>query len=146
MLRQRKWADAMKVMQRTMTRSTLFAGIALLGNLHLLAIADAIAHGDTVARYGGIAVASGEMTVEFVISPGKLAVHLNDHGDAVSVKGAEGTLVVELSDGGGRAIAMRLHPDDGFEVSDVPLKRGEPIKFFVKMPDGQVHVATLVVP
>ena len=129
-----------------MTRSTLFAGIALLASLQLLTIATAIAHGDTVARYGGIAVASGEMTVEFVISPAKISVHLNDHGDAVSVKGAEGTLVVEVSDGDGRAIAMRPHPDDGFEVSDVSLKRGETIKFFVKMPDGQVHVAKLVVP
>lgn len=128
-----------------MTRSTLFAGIALLASLQLLTIATAIAHGDTVARYGGIAVASGEMTVEFVISPAKRSVHLNDHGDAVSVKGAEGTLVVEVS-GDGRAIAMRPHPDDGFEVSDVSLKRGETIKFFVKMPDGQVHVAKLVVP
>jgi hypothetical protein len=41
---------------------------------------------------------------------------------------------------------MRRHPDDGFEVSDVSLKRGETIKFFVKMPDGQVHVAKLVTP
>jgi hypothetical protein len=64
----------------------------------------------------------------------------------VSVKGAEGTLVVEVSDGDGRAIAMRPYPDDGFEVSDVSLKRGETIKLFVKMPDGQVHVAKLVVP
>src|SRR4030095_9600188 len=103
---------------QTMRRSALFASIALLATLQL-SITTAISHGVTVARYGGIAVASGEMTVEFVISPGKVCVHLNDHGDAVSVKGAEGTLVVEASDGDGRAIAMRPHPDDGFDFSDV---------------------------
>ena len=127
-------------------RSTLFAGISLLAGFQLLTAATAIAHGDTIARFGGIAVASGEMTVEFVISAGRVAVHLNDHGDAVSVKGAEGTLVVEASDGDGRAIAMHPNPDDGFELSDLLLKRGETIKFFVKMVDGQVHVAKLVVP
>ena len=117
-----------------------------MAGLQLSTIATVIAHGDAVARFGGIAVASGEMTVEFVISPGKVSVHLNDHGDPVSVKGAEGTLVVEASDGEGRAIAMRPHPDDGFEFSDVALKHGETIKFFAKMPDGQVHVAKLAVP
>ena len=121
----------------------LFASMLLMATLQLLTSAPASAHGDSVARYGGIAVASGEMTVEFVISPERVSIHLNDHGDAVSVKGAEGTLVVEASDGDGRAIAMRPHPDDGFEVS-VSLKRGETLKFFVKMPDGQVHVAKLM--
>ncbi len=120
--------------------------MVLFAILQLLTVAIASAHGDTVARYGGIAVASGEMTVEFVISPGKVSVHLNDHGDAVSVKGAEGTLVVEASGGEGRAIAMRPHSDEGLEVSDISVKRGETIKFFVKMPDGQVHVAKVVAP
>jgi len=129
-----------------MRRSTVFAGIAMLASLQLSTIATVIAHGDAVARFGGIAVASGEMTVEFVISPGKVSVHLNDHGDPVSVEGAEGTLVVVVSDGEGRAIAMRPHSNDGFEFSDVSLKRGETIKFFAKMPDGQVHVAKLAVP
>jgi hypothetical protein len=130
-----------------MRGSTVLAGIAMLAGLQLSTIATVIAHGDAVARFGGIAVASGEMTVEFVISPGKVSVHLNDHGDPVSVEGAEGTLVIEVSDGeGGRAIAMRPHPKDGFELSDVSVKSGETIKFFAKMPDGQVHVAKLAVP
>jgi hypothetical protein len=130
-----------------MRRSTLFLStIALCASLLLLTISTVRAHGDTVARYGGIVVASGEMTVEFVISSGKVSVHLNDHGDAVSVKGADGTLVVEAPDGDARAIAMRPHPDDGFEVSEISLKRGQTIKFFVKMPDGQVHVAKLIAP
>ena len=102
-------------------------------------------HGDVVAREGGIAVAAGEMTIEFVIAAQKVTVYLNDHGVAVSTAGATGTLVVGTP-AEERAVPMRADGGDAFVANGVTPQRGDRIKFFAKMPDGQVHVAQIAIP
>jgi hypothetical protein len=99
-----------------------------------------------VSRKGGIAVAAGEMTIEFVIADRRIAVYLNDHGDPVATKGAQGTLVVRAPGTQGRALAMRATADEGFEVPDVSVEPGDELMFFAKMADGQVHVAEFTPP
>ena len=128
-----------------MKRSTLLASIGFAAQNLILAPV-ALGHGDLVSRNGGIAVASGEMTIEFVIAPRKVSVYLNDHGDAVSVERAQGTLVVGSTAVEDRAFPMRVGPDGGFEAVAVSPKRGDRVKFFAKMPDGQVHVAQIAAP
>jgi len=128
-----------------MKRPTFLASIGLAVPM-LMFTATAWGHGDIVSRKGGIAVAAGEMTIEFVIAPGKVSVYLNDHGDPVSIKGAEGTLVVGSALAEDRAIPMRVSANGGFEAHDVSAKRGDRIKFFARMPDGQVHVAQIAIP
>jgi hypothetical protein len=126
-------------------RSTFLAGIGLAMQI-LVFVPMAIGHGDLVSRKGGIAVAAGEMTIEFVIAPGKVSVYLNDHGDSVSIAGATGTLVVGVASPEERAIPMRAVADDAFEAHGISPQRGEQIKFFAKMADGQVHVVQVAIP
>jgi hypothetical protein len=122
-----------------------FAGVTL-ALMTTAFVPEAFAHGDVVSRKGGVAVAAGEMTIEFVVAERRIAVYLNDHGDAVATKGAQGTLVVRAPGTQGRAIPMRVAADDGFEARDVAVEPGEELMFFAKMPDGQVHVAEFTPP
>ena len=100
----------------------------------------ALAHGDYPARRGGTQVWAGEMLLEFVVRRDRVAVYLDDHGDEVALKGAEGTLVVKE-----RAVPMKV-ANNGFEASGLELKKGEKLLFFAKMPDGNVHTAETVAP
>src|SRR5688500_981778 len=103
-----------------------------------LAARGALAHGDFPPKRGGTSVWAGETTLEFVIGRGKVAVYLDDHGAPIAIKGAEGTLVVPSADGQERAVAMKV-VGDAFEASLVPLKKGDKVKFFARMTDGNVH-------
>ena len=122
-----------------MRQSVLVLAIALLPS-------GAMAHGDFPAKRGGVVVWAGETTLEFVISKDRVVVYVDDHGEPVPNKGAEGTLVVPSADGQGRAVPMKAAKANAFESPTVALKPGEEVKFFAKMADGQVHVGQTIVP
>ena len=111
-----------------------------------LASTGAMAHGDFPPKRGGVVVWAGETTLEFVIGKDRVVVYVDDHGEPVPTRGAEGTLVVPSADGQGRAVPMKAAKANAFESPAVALSPGEVVKFFAKMPDGQVHVGETVVP
>ena len=117
----------------------------VLGIAIALASASAMAHGDFPAKRGGVVVWAGETTLEFVLAKDRVVVYVDDHGEPVPTQGAEGTLVVPSADGQGRAVRMKAVPVNAFEAP-ATLKPGEVLKFFAKMPDGQVHVGQTIVP
>jgi hypothetical protein len=113
----------------------------------LLAVAvPASGHGDFPPQRGGISASAGETTLEFVFAGGKARVYLDDHGKPLAVKGAEGTLVLPTEDGTGRAVPMKVAGINWFEAGAVKVKAGDTVRFFAKMPDGNVHVGEVTAP
>jgi hypothetical protein len=105
-----------------------------------------LGHGDFPPQRGGISTWAGETTLEFVFRDGKALVYIDDHGKPLPVKGAEGTLVLPTEDGTGRAMRMKVAGVNWFEAAPVKVKPGDKVKFFAKMPDGDVHVAEVAAP
>jgi hypothetical protein len=105
-----------------------------------------LGHGDFPPQRGGISTWAGETTLEFVFRDGKALVYIDDHGKPLPVKGAEGTLVLPTEDGTGRAVRMKVAGVNWFEAAPVKVKPGGKVKFFAKMPDGDVHVGEVAAP
>lgn len=114
----------------------------------LFAAGGAWAHGDVVATRGGLAVPAGEHAIELVVpAPGKVSVYVDDHGTAVSVSGAEGTLVVFRRNGEADGVAtLRPTSANRLEGEGVVLRPGDRLQVAVKLPDGQVVVAKATMP
>lgn len=117
---------------------SLAAALLLVVSLPLLG------HGDFPPQRGGVSIWAGETTLEFVFCDGKVRVYIDDHGKALAVKGAEGTLVVPTPEGD-RAVTMKVAGANWFEAPAM-VKRGEKVRFFAKMPNGEVHVGEVAVP
>lgn len=69
-----------------------FAAMMALG-LAMAAGAPAIAH-ESPAKHGGIVKSAGDLSFELVNKEGKVTIHVDDHGEAVTTAGATGTLTV----------------------------------------------------
>jgi hypothetical protein len=107
-----------------------------------------LAHGDVVATRGGLAVPAGEHSVELVVpAPGKVSVFVDDHGAPVTVKGAEGTLLIVRPQGGAdQFIVLKPAPSNSLDGDGVELRQGDRIQIAVKLVDGQVVVARTTLP
>lgn len=105
-----------------------------------------LGHGDFPPQRGGISAWAGETSLEFVFADGKARVYLDDHGEPLAVKGAQGTLVLPTEDGSARAVPMKVAGINWFEADAVKVEAGAKVKFFAKMPDGDVHVGEVTAP
>ena len=81
-----------------------------------------------------------------VPAPGQVRVFVDDHGAAVSVQGAEATLVVARLPGDADQFVKLMHSGGALEGNGIELKPGDRVQVAVKLADGQVVVALVTVP
>lgn len=118
-----------------------------LSTLFLLAAAltagTAWAHGDGVARHGGIVQMAGELKFELVAKGDTAELYLDDHGQAVLTAKLSGKLSV-LS--GGNKSEAKLEPaGDKLVAKGVKLVKGDKVIAIVTMEDKQNSSARFVV-
>jgi hypothetical protein len=109
-------------------------------------VAPAWAHGDVVAKRGGLAVPAGEHSIELVLpAAGRVRLFVDDHGDPVSVKGAAATVLVRRAQGEEQFATLTV-VDNALEGHGIDLRPGDRIQVAVKLADGQVVVANATIP
>lgn len=128
---------------------SLSKGIAMkkLSSLLLLAAAltagTAWAHGDGVARHGGIVQMAGEIKFELVAKADAAELYLDDHGEALPTAKLTGKLSV-LS--GGNKSEAKLEPaGDKLVAKGVKLVKGDKVIAIVAMEDEQNSSARFVI-
>jgi hypothetical protein len=101
------------------------------------------AHGDGVARHGGIVQMAGEIKFELVAKPDAAELYLDDHGQAVPTAKLTGKLSV-LS--GGNKSEAKLEPaGDKLVAKGVKLAKGDKVIAIVTTEDQQNNSARFVI-
>jgi hypothetical protein len=118
-----------------------------LSSLLLLAAAltagTAWAHGDGVARHGGIVQMAGEIKFELVAKGDAVELYLDDHGETVPAAKLTGKLSV-LS--GGAKSEAKLEPaGDKLVAKGVKLVKGDKVIAMVTTEDKQNNSARFVI-
>jgi len=106
---------------------------------------DALAHGGTKAKSGGVVASAGDLDFELVSKPDGALIYVEDHGKALSTTGASGKLTVlaggaktdgELKSGGeNRLVASGVKLGAGAKVVAVVTLEGKKpltVRFVVK--------------
>ena len=110
-------------------------------------VAPAWTHGDVVAKRGGLAVPAGEHSIELVLpAAGRVRLFVDDHGDPVSVKGAEATVLVRRAQGEEQFATLTLVVGNALEGGGIDLRPGDRVQVAIKLTDGQVVVAKTTIP
>lgn len=118
-----------------------------LSTLLLLAAAltagTAWAHGDGVARHGGIVQMAGELKCELVAKGDAVELYVDDHGETVPAAKLTGKLTV-LS--GGNKSEAKLEPaGDKLVAKGVKLVKGDKVIAIVTTEDKQNNSARFVI-
>lgn len=101
------------------------------------------AHGDGVARHGGIVQMAGEIKFELVAKADAAELYLDDHGETVPTAKLSGKLSV-LS--GGNKSEAKLEPaGDKLVAKGVKLQKGDKVIAIVTMEDKQNSSARFVI-
>jgi hypothetical protein len=101
------------------------------------------AHGDGVARHGGIVQMAGELKLELVAKGDAAELYLDDHGEAVPTAKLTGKLTV-LS--GGNKSEAKLEPaGDKLVAKGVKLVKGDKVIAIVTTEDKQNNSARFVI-
>lgn len=108
-----------------------------------LAAGSAWAHGDGVARHGGIVQMSGEIKFELVAKGDSAELYLDDHGQTMPTAKLVGKLTV-LS--GGAKSEAKLEPTgDKLVAKGVKLVKGDKVVALVTTEDQQHNSARFVI-
>ncbi len=110
----------------------------------LLGAGAAWAHGDGVARHGGIVQMAGEIKFELVAKADGAELYLDDHGETVATAKLTGKLTV-LS--GGAKSEAKLEPAAGDKLvaKGVKLVKGDKVIALVTTADQQNNSARFVI-
>ena len=123
-------------------KNFLFVGLLmLLGSM----CGEALAHGGTKAKSGGVVASAGDLDFELVSRPDGALIYVEDHGKALSTTGASGKLTIlagsaktegELKSGGeNRLVAAGVKIASGAKVVAVVTLEGKKsltVRFLVK--------------
>ena len=101
-----------------------YAGIALI-TLATLAAGPVLAHGEAVARHGGIVQKANDLSFELVPGADGVAIYIEDHGKPLAPTGMSGKLTI-LS-GAEKSEATLAVAGDRLEARGVKLARGSRI-------------------
>jgi hypothetical protein len=102
--------------------------------LAVAAAAPAGAH-DSPAKHGGIVKSAGDLSFELVNKDGKTTIYVDDHGKAVPMGGASGTLTV-LKGGNKTEVPLSGGADNTLVAAgDVKLDSGSKAVAFITFPD-----------
>lgn len=97
---------------------------ATLG-LSLASFDAALAHGDSVAKHGGVVQTASDLSFELVARDGGAVIYVEDHGKPMAPKGLRGKLTVLT--GADKAQAELVDAGDKLEAKGVKLARGSKV-------------------
>ena len=109
-----------------------------------LAAGPAWAHGDEIARHGGIVQMSGEVKFELVAKGDSAEVYLDDHGQSIPTGKLSGKLTVMS---GAAKSEAKLEPqgNDKLVAKGVKLVKGDKVIALVTMEDKSTSSARFVI-
>ncbi|HEY0956431.1 MAG TPA: hypothetical protein VGE36_16850 [Roseateles sp.] len=102
------------------------------------------AHGDGVARHGGIVQMAGELKFELVAKADAAELYLDDHGATVPTAKLTGKLTV-LSGGAKSEARLEPAPGDKLVAKGVKLVKGDKVIALVTTADQQNNSARFIV-
>jgi len=119
-----------------MKASSLLACLALASQVVPL---PALAHGEHLARYGGVVESAKDITYELVAAEQGMVIHVEDHGDPVPTAGTVGRLVVTT---GSQRAETPIQPAGGNRLlaKGVRVGSGQQATVLLTMPSGRVVV------
>lgn len=116
----------------------------LLLTAALLNVGAAWAHGDGVARHGGIVQMAGELKFELVAKADAAELYLDDHGETVPTAKLTGKITV-LSGGAKSEAKLEPAPGDKLVAKGVKLVKGDKVIALVTTADQQNNSARFVI-
>jgi len=116
----------------------------LLLSAALLSAGAAWAHGDGVARHGGIVQMAGELKFELVAKADAAELYLDDHGETVPTAKLTGKLTV-LSGGAKSEAKLEPAPGDKLVAKGIKLAKGDKVIALVTTADQQNNSARFVI-
>ena len=117
----------------------LFATIALFG------ASLAWAHGDPVAKRGGILVVMDELDFELVVRSDKIDLYTYDDNEPVPSEQMSGTLTI-VGDAGQSKVELAPAGINRLRASEVTAVSGSRVIAIVKMPSGKSLAVLFAVP
>jgi hypothetical protein len=118
--------------------------LAALAAAVILQIGVAHAHGDAIARHGGIVSMAGEVKFELVARGDAAELYLDDHGQTMPTAKLTGKLTVMSS---GATTEAKLEPaaSDRLVARGVKLAKGDKVIALVTMEDKSTSSARFVI-
>lgn len=119
--------------------------LVLIGTIVLLGTSLAWAHGDPVAKRGGILVVMDELDFELVVKADKIDLYTYDDNEPVPSEQMSGSLTI-INDSGKSKVELAAAGINRLRATEVTASSGSRIIAIVSMPDGKSLAVQFAVP